>query len=391
MAARCLMVILLCCPTIVVGQVTGRFFLQKDTFAPGEPVFLYFEATNSGTETQNVYRVDPYSFCSGYQIKVSTDPAPTSSCAPLGGGGSCFSSYAPLEPGQSRAERILLNYNHKIGADGSYDVQAAQTLSYAPAGQVYFSAAKTSLVVRQQLHFRVDSSASLDDITLESWVEMLRSADPPTRREAARTLASLAPKSLEDLLMGFADNVEFREWAPLAFHRLNTSRSIAALAALLHKAELGTYEHSMSAEFLAETGDPQWFPVLLEVAQRDMKNGNSVYDAAESGEDKMLPVLLPLLHGTDEDSRQIAISALAYTGSPAAIPILLNLLRHADSETAERAVYGLRLLTHRIITSVNSSDNQQWQYPRWSQWWAREGSRAHIFKAAECGEFTPLD
>jgi HEAT repeat protein len=191
--------------------------------------------------------------------------------------------------------------------------------------------------------------------------------------------------------MGLADNAEFREWAPLAFHRLNTSRSIAALAALLHKTELGTNEHSMSAEFLAETGDPQWFPLLLEVAQRDMKNGNYVYNAAESGEDKMLPVLLPLLHGPDEDSRQIAISALAYTGSPTAIPILLNLLRHADSETAERAVYGLRLLTHPTITSVISTDNQQWQYPRWAQWWAREGSRARIFKAAECGEFTPLD
>ena len=89
-----------------------------------------------------------------------------------------------------------------------------------------------------------------------------------------------------------------------ACHRLNTSRSIAALAALLHKTELGTNEHSMSAYFLAGTGDPQWFPLLLEVAQRDMKNGNYVYNAAESGEDKMLPVLLPLLNGTDEDSRQ---------------------------------------------------------------------------------------
>lgn len=391
MAARCLMVILLCCPTIVVGQVTGRFFLQKDTFAPGEPVFLYFEATNSGTETQNLYRADPYSFCSGYQIKVSTDPTPNSSCARVAGGGSCFSSYAPLEPRQSRTERILLNYDHKIGADGNYDVQAIHTLLYAPAGQAYFSAVKTSIEVRQQLHFHVDGSTNSDEITLESWVELLRSADPPTRREAARTLASLAPKSLEDLLMGFADNAEFREWAPLAFHRLNTPRSIAGLAALLRKTELGTAEHATSAEFLAESGDPQWFPLLLEVARKDMKNGNYVYNAAESGEDKILPVLLPLIHGTDEGSRQIAISALAYTGSPAAIPILLNLLRSADSETAERAVYGLRQLTHRTITNANGTDNQQWQYPHWSQWWAREGRRAHIFKATECGEFAPLD
>ena len=72
-------------PTPVLGQVTGRFYIEKDTFALGEPVFLYFETTNSGTNTQNMHKADPYSFCSGYHIHVSSDLANNSSCAPTFG------------------------------------------------------------------------------------------------------------------------------------------------------------------------------------------------------------------------------------------------------------------------------------------------------------------
>jgi len=56
-----------------LGQVTGQFYLGKETFAVGESVFPYFKMTNSGTETQNVHQADPSSFLSGFQIHVSTD------------------------------------------------------------------------------------------------------------------------------------------------------------------------------------------------------------------------------------------------------------------------------------------------------------------------------
>jgi hypothetical protein len=58
--------LLLFWPASLLGQVTGRFYFEKDTHALGEPVFLYFEATNSETETENVNKADPYSFCSHY-------------------------------------------------------------------------------------------------------------------------------------------------------------------------------------------------------------------------------------------------------------------------------------------------------------------------------------
>jgi hypothetical protein len=180
-------------PTIILGQVTGRFYLEKETFAVGEPVFLYFEMTNSGSETQNVHRADPYSFCSGFQIHVSTDTSPSSSCWPATGRGSCASSAAPLGPGKSRTERILLNYAHKIDAPGYYEVEVESHLPYASADLTYYSAAKTSLEVRNHLYFRIDQNVSLDDITLEAWVELLQSPDPRTRREAARTLRNRNP------------------------------------------------------------------------------------------------------------------------------------------------------------------------------------------------------
>jgi uncharacterized protein YciI len=60
--------VLLCWPAIAAGQVSGRFFLEKKTFAPGEPVFLYFETTNNAADAQDVAHADPYAFCSGYSI-----------------------------------------------------------------------------------------------------------------------------------------------------------------------------------------------------------------------------------------------------------------------------------------------------------------------------------
>jgi hypothetical protein len=230
MLGRLVVALLALWPAAVLGQVTGRFYIEKDTYALGEPVFLYFEATNSGTDTQNLHKADPYSFCSGYQIHVSTDLANNSSCAPMVFGGSCASSDAPLESGKKVTERILLNYEHKIDSAGQYEIEAERNLSYAPGSEDVFSTTtrRNSLEVHAHLIFRVDENAEWSETDLQSWVELLHSTDSAKRREGGRTLASIAPKSLEDLLLSFADNPELRQWAPIAFHRLNTLRSLEA-------------------------------------------------------------------------------------------------------------------------------------------------------------------
>jgi HEAT repeats len=163
------------------------------------------------------------------------------------------------------------------------------------------------------------------------------------RSEAARTLASIAPKSLEDALLGFGDSNEFRQFAPLAFHRLNTQRSMEALADLLEKTEAGSYEHMKSADYLAESGDPQWFPLLRDAAQKHAQILNYVSDGAELGADKMLPTLISLLGSPDKEFTRVnAVTAMGYTGSRSAVPILLELVKSPETGIAERALYALR-------------------------------------------------
>ena len=218
--------------------------------------------------------------------------------------------------------------------------------------------------------------------------DQLESTDGAKRAEAARTLASLGPHSLEDTLLGFIEKEGFTYWAPLAMHRLNTPRSIAGLAEILKKTQPGTSEHIESARYLASSGDPQWFPLLLGVAQKRPSDGFYLYPAAESGGDRAVPFLLDLMRSGTEMTRQVAISALAYTGSRAAVPMLLDLLKNSDPNTSERALYGLKELTHRTLTVAKGSP--QSQYQEWLEWWSRHGDSARIFKPSDCGEFIPL-
>ena len=74
-------------------------------------------------------------------------------------------------------------------------------------------------------------------------VKQLHSKDIQQKMEAGRILASLAPVSLEDVLLGFADDRDLRPWAPLALSRLHTERGLAALAELVRTGQPGSYEH----------------------------------------------------------------------------------------------------------------------------------------------------
>ena len=391
MLVRLGVVLCLLWPTVLCAQVTGRFYLEKETYSLGEPVFLYFEINSSGNEPQNVYRADPYSFCSGYSIRASSDVPMNSTCAPMFVGGSCLSSDNELQPGKKIVERILVNYDHKIDSAGRYEIEVNRNLVFAPVGEDFFEASKNTLDVRAHLSFTVDDSTTWDDTGQQAWVKQLLSSDQAERWEAARTLASMAPKSLESVLLGFADNPDFRQWAPLAFHRLNTPASLAALAKILETGEPGTYEHMEASKFLAETGDPKWFPLSLRVAQQNSKIANYLDDAAELGREGMLPVLLSMLQSSDtESARPIAVSALGYTASRAAIPTLLALLRSDEPGTPERALYALRQLTHRDIGGDHWFDHPQSQYAAWLSWWNNEGANAHIYAATDCGESTPL-
>jgi HEAT repeat protein len=375
-----------------MAQIAGNFYLDKSVFPPGEPVVLHFQVTNNGSRSVNILQADPYTFCSGYEITVSHNSANSTgqpSC-PKGFAGDCLSSDTLLRPGASNTEDILLNYEQEVNKPGDYEVEAIRRLPYADARVKFFEAPRENIEVRTKLYFVVDPNLSADPASLQSFVDQLHAESPEQRREAARTLASLAPPALENVLITFADNPEFRQFAPLAFHRLNSPRSMAAMAELLTKTQPGTYEHMTSADYLAQSGDMQWFPLLREVGRNNARISNYVSDAAELGGEKMLPTLLELLKSPDKEfTRMNAISGLGYTHTRDAVPILTELLSIPDRNVVEYAEAALRILT-RHSSAANPSQTLMSDYPKWSQWWAREGATAPIYRSDNCADITAL-
>jgi hypothetical protein len=362
----------------VVGQVAGEFYLDKTSFARFEPVFLNYRITNKGLKTVTVDRIlnPERPCCSAFSIKVSNDPVPMPSCPFVGDGFcSCDGQYSvPLElrAGEAYTERFLLNFGHEIGDPGDYWVEA-----------VHFGP-----VDRTKLSFRVEGN-TIAPTELQPWLDGLKSASWEKRTEAARTLASLAPPFLQETLLGFVENPEFRRYAPLALHRLNTPRSMDAMAQLMEGPD--TNEQMGAAHYLALTGDERWYPLLRDAAVENA--GDSAYPtyAAELGGDKALAMLIALAKSPDrEPTGGNAIMAMGSTGSRDAIPVLLGFLNDPDTNISDSASYALRLLTHRTVIRDSLNWSRQTESTEWLQWWKREGATAPIYKDTQCGEMTPL-
>ena len=401
MARLCFLVVFvgLLMPPFGRAQVTGTFSLEKVAFAPGEPVFLTLTLRNEGKDVAEVQTAgDPFSFCSGYTIHISGDAAPEPACFE-GAGGSCMSGAISLAPGASRSERLLLNYKSNalgdlrapVGVPGDYTVEASRKIAYAPVAGSRIYTAPDRGEVRQTFHLRVDPALELSPTIYAPYMQQLDSKEDTVRREAARTLATLAPAALEPLLLTFATSKDpaLQEFAPLALANLGTKASLAALAQMFRDSQPGTYESWMAAEKLGQTHDPAWLPLLLEVA--DQHGGMYLANAAESGGDVAIPALLARLHSQDPGVRDAAIYAFGSTGSRVAVPVLISLLGgQGDRNTAIYANLALMRLTHFYAEQgVDGDAIPSWQ-GRWQRWWLASGASATIYKPGACAEDVKL-
>ena len=381
------------------AQVTGTFSLEKPAFAPGEPVFLSFTLHNDGQTKEEVVTADPYSFCSGYELHITRDgvPGPTDFQS---FGGSCLSGAISLEPGASHTERILLNYRDDsrggycayVNASGDYTVDASREIAFAPPGtgsRIFIAPdhARTHHV----FHLRVDDALEISPTVYAPYVQQLESKDNQIRREAARTLATLAPPALEPLLLTFGTSKDdvLRQFAPLALANLATKASLSALAQMLLHSEPGSFEYVTAAQKLGRIHDPVWFPILLEVA--DQHGDMYLSYAAESGGDAAIPALLARLRTADSSHRGTAIYALGGTGSRAAVPLLIQLLDLHGDPNAENgrsdaiaANAALQRLTHFYAEQGPDGSLIPTWHNRWQRWWLSSRSSATIYKPDRC-------
>jgi hypothetical protein len=372
----------LLCTLPAAAQLTAQFYLEKTTFAPGEPIFLYLKLLNKGPDYPTVVtpsHIQPG--CAGANIVVSSDLSTYPNCRFYGIYGCAGSGTLPtmtLAPGQTYTGRFSLNVGHEINAPGDYWVDAKYTA---------MPSTLTSGDAHTKLNFRVDGKLPPYPLSkYQLFLNDLKTGGSDARREAALILASLAPRSLESTLLGFANDPDLRGYAPLAFHRLNTPRSMAAMADLIKTDKPGAPERMEAIRYLAESGDQQWYPLLLDIAEKE-KGGTLVY-AAELGGEKFLPALVALERSPD--AHLIAVEAMGYAGSRAAVPLLLDQLDDPDTNISDRANYSLWLLTHRSAAPISQNFEGAAEALKWSQWWAREGATAPIYKYCDCGATTPL-
>ena len=144
---------LVCWSGVVAAQVSGEFYLEKEVYARGELIFVYFQAVNKGPNAENLYSADPNGDCSAFNLHVSND-TPGASCPRLI---SCLSGAIVLQPGKKHMERVLLNLVHKLDSPGEYTVKA----EYAGRNGVGFS---KIIAEPATLHFRVDQHVAQRDV-----------------------------------------------------------------------------------------------------------------------------------------------------------------------------------------------------------------------------------
>jgi hypothetical protein len=368
------------------AQLTGSFYLEKTTFARGEPIFLYLSLMNKGPDTAEFAISDPdQPLCSGISITVSNDPSGAFCPQPRDEVCSLDGQFQNLHllSGQTHTLRFLLNFHHEIDAPGDYWVDAKYNGSPITSAETHTTVGET----HARLAFRVGAEP-ITSSEWKPWVEQLQSPESEERQEAAKTLASLAPPSLEEILLGFANSAEFRKYSPMAFHRLNNRRSIEALAQFMEGP--ATEEQIEAAQYLAETNDQRWYPLLRDAAEKNARNSAYPTYAAELGGEKMLPLLVALEKTPDTFTRLNAVAAMGATRSRAAIPTLLDQLKNPDADINDRASYGLMVLTHRTALQDSPSRNRAAEYIKWSRWWEREGATAPIYGGSECAELLPL-
>src|SRR5690348_16226366 len=93
--------------TVAHGQIEGKFTLSKLEFAAGEPIWLSFAMTNTGSETLHFNAGSTYSFCGGYRLEITQgNPNQHPSCN-TGVGGSCPSGTHTFRGGERLTDKLL--------------------------------------------------------------------------------------------------------------------------------------------------------------------------------------------------------------------------------------------------------------------------------------------
>jgi hypothetical protein len=383
--------------TPVAAQFELNPTLSKETYMAGEPVFLNLTVKNVSAQQLRLETASPFTFCSGYSFALR-GARDRYAMACKGGGGSCLGGFLDLAPGKSSKTRVLLNAHYDIRQPGHYLLKVSYRASYAPgSGKLPVAALLGHQNFEKQIEI-VLAPSTPDQLKpiFAPYMQELNSSNWQKQMEAADVISYLAPAFMEATFLRMLRTPGKEAMGVEAARNLGTPSAHRALAEFVKDPPPTKFLalHQKAIRYLGEIGDTGDVPVLLEAAHRARENETrrvAMEALATAAGDGAIPALENELRDPSKDTRNDAEDALSFTGSRSAVPVLIQLLQSPDERLRTFAELGLEELTHlrgARLDGIHSLPPDA--YSRWSRWWVNHGQTTTIFKQDQCGEIKPI-
>ena len=369
--------------------IEARFTTDKSNYLIGEPLFVTLELRNMGEVPQWVDFGASKLFCNNFAVEI---PGANSALEQWGCGtaGSCFRGLREVPDGKSISVRQLVNREFRLEQPGAYVIRIRTTLTIRDEN-LFNSPPTAEFDLSDNLSVAVQPGSEEQlKAVFNPFVTNLDSSDLTQRSEAATAIITLAPPSLEDVLIKLA-NTSYGFAAMDALRRANTPKTRDALAQ--NVADNSTLVVRLEAiRNLGRTSDTKYLPMLLELmksANAQIK-GAAVQAAGTLGGAAVVQDVAALVTNADVETRQIGANALEYTHARTAVPVLISLLLDPNANIRQTAVAGLAVLTHRVAL-----DGDRWAditmpqdaisvHQKWTLWWNSHADSAEIHGMNDC-------
>lgn len=360
----------------VSGQVTGRFYPNKESYAVGEPLTFTMEIKNAGSEVVYLFANTPLQSGDGLSFAMQRT-------ASQNAGASCGITWNTrlwegdpyeLKPGETFAGQWPLDFWYRIEHEGTYKTGiTCHTRFSSLRGGIQ------DLQFSSDLQFNVvpGDPANVEDV-LRKFEADLRNPDPVVQHSALDVLATTAPSYFHDETLRLArDEDPFKVvHAVGGLGRMNIPEGRAALAEIITTRKADDPEEQnvrcKAIEALGNSGDATYVHMLIPYAEHSgtCESEFAMIAIATLGKASVVPQLERSLQSPQAKQRLYAVTALRLTTSPDAVDSLIGALRDKDDSVREKAATSLIALTGHSVAEPNQPPPNALKLEDvWRTWW----------------------
>ena len=365
------------------GQVTGRVYLEKETYGVGEPLFFGVEIKNAGTVPIQLFPKMPGQQLGNFSFSMQRAGNSGASCDAVWNLLQDSADPYNLPAGATYTYKWPLDFWYRIERTGIYKVAISgyilSTSQQAAGQQVQFSS---------DLQLNVVSGNPVDvGQVLQKFQADLQSPDFDVQHNALDVLSTTAPSYFHDEIFRLARDQDpfIVEHAVGALERINTPEAHALLAEIITTRKGDDPDEDDlrcgAINALGHSGDASYISVLAPFAENPNNRVSefAMSAIAELGRDHAVSLLQGFSQSPQVNQRIAAINALRLTASPNAVDVLIGALRDKDESVRQKAANNLIALTgNSVISPGQPAPNPLQLENLWQTWWDKHRKQAKL-------------